>query len=88
MRKQNGKQPTEFAKQGLKALRRAARNAHRIAAAYGTPVYIEKNCIDRTDREQVFGDIVNTFKVIPVDRKESEVCPGESVLPCLNVTSS
>jgi hypothetical protein len=43
MRKQNGKQPTEFAKQGLKALRRAARNAHRIAAAYGTPIYIEKN---------------------------------------------
>jgi hypothetical protein len=43
MRKQNGKQPTEFAKKGLKALRRAAKQAHRIAAAYGTPVYIEKN---------------------------------------------
>lgn len=26
-----------------KALRRAAKQAHRIAAAYGTPVYIEKN---------------------------------------------
>ena len=47
-----------------------------------------KNCIDRTDGEQVFGDMVDTFKVIPIDRKESEVCLGESVLPCLNVTSS
>jgi len=26
-----------------KALRRAAKQAHRIAAAYGTPIWIEKN---------------------------------------------
>jgi len=43
MKKQNRKQPTEFAKNGLKALRRAAKQAHRIAAAYGTPIWIEKN---------------------------------------------
>lgn len=33
----------ELARKAGNALRRAARNAHRIAAAYGTPVYIEKN---------------------------------------------
>jgi hypothetical protein len=32
----------ELARKAGNALRRAARNAHRIAAAYGTPVYIEK----------------------------------------------
>src|ERR1041385_8892857 len=47
-----------------------------------------RRCMDRTDSEQVFGDMVNTFQVIPNDRKESEVCLGESVLPCRNVTSS
>jgi hypothetical protein len=41
--KKKRQQPSELAKQGLKAMRRAARQAHRIAAAYGTPVYIEKN---------------------------------------------
>jgi hypothetical protein len=40
MKKPNGKQPTEFAKKGL---RRAAKQAHRIAAAYGTPIWTEKN---------------------------------------------
>jgi hypothetical protein len=44
MKKQNRKhQPSQFAKNGLNALRRAARQAHRIAAAYGTPVWVEKN---------------------------------------------
>jgi hypothetical protein len=33
----------ELARKVGNALRRAARQAHRIAAAYGTPVYIEKN---------------------------------------------
>jgi hypothetical protein len=43
MMKKKSPQPSELAKQGLKAMRRAAKQAHRIAAAYGTPVYIEKN---------------------------------------------
>jgi hypothetical protein len=33
----------ELARKAGNALRRAAKQAHRIAAAYGTPVYIEKN---------------------------------------------
>jgi hypothetical protein len=33
----------ELARQAGNALRRAARQAHRIAAAYGTPIYVEKN---------------------------------------------
>lgn len=33
----------ELARKVGKALRRAARQAHRIAAAYGTPVWVEKN---------------------------------------------
>jgi len=33
----------ELAKRATRAMRRAAKQAHRIAAAYGTPVYIEKN---------------------------------------------
>jgi len=42
MTKKNGK-PSELAKKVTRAMRRAARNAHRIAAAYGTPIYVEKN---------------------------------------------
>ena len=33
----------ELARKVGKALRRAAKQAHRIAAAYGTPIWIEKN---------------------------------------------
>src|SRR3989442_11426783 len=32
--------------------------------------------------------MVNTFEVIPNDRRGSKVCLGDSVPPCLNVTSS
>jgi hypothetical protein len=35
--------PTELAMKATKALRRAARTARKIALAYGTPIYIEKN---------------------------------------------
>lgn len=42
MKKRNG-QPSELAKKATRAMRRATRNAHRIAAAYGTPIWIEKN---------------------------------------------
>lgn len=35
-------QNEELAKKATRAFRRAAKQAHRIAAAYGTPVYIEK----------------------------------------------
>src|SRR5437667_11927129 len=47
-----------------------------------------RRCIDRRDRKQMFGDMVKTFEVIPNDRRGSRVCLGESVPPCLNVTSS
>jgi len=33
----------ELARKAGKALRRAAKQAHRIAAAYGTPIFVEKN---------------------------------------------
>ena len=42
MKKRNDS-PKELAKKATRAMRRAARNAHRIALAYGTPVYIEKD---------------------------------------------
>lgn len=42
MKKAN-KDSKELARDAGKALRRAARQAHRIAAAYGTPIYVEKN---------------------------------------------
>jgi hypothetical protein len=35
--------PTELAKKATRAMRRAARTARKIALAYGTPIYIEKN---------------------------------------------
>jgi hypothetical protein len=43
MKKQPHDTPKELSRNAGNALRRAARNAHRIAAAYGTPIYIEKN---------------------------------------------
>ena len=36
-------QNEELARKAMRAMRRAARQAHRIAAAYGTPVWVEKN---------------------------------------------
>ena len=42
MKKAN-EESKELARKAGKALRRAAKQAHRIAAAYGTPVYIEQN---------------------------------------------
>ena len=33
----------ELARKAGNALRRAAKQAHRMALAYGTPIYIEKN---------------------------------------------
>jgi hypothetical protein len=42
MKKKND-ESKELARRATKAMRRAAKQAHRIAAAYGTPVYIEKN---------------------------------------------
>jgi hypothetical protein len=33
----------ELARKARNAFRRANKQAHRIAAAYGTPIYIEKN---------------------------------------------
>ena len=41
--KKKSQQPSQLAKRVMKAARRATKQAHRIAAAYGTPVYIEKN---------------------------------------------
>jgi hypothetical protein len=43
MKKQAHDTPKELARKAGNALRRAARNAHRIAAAYGTPIYVERN---------------------------------------------
>ena len=42
MKKQRD-QNAELAKKATRAMRRAAKQAHRIAAAYGTPVWVEKN---------------------------------------------
>lgn len=33
----------DLARKATRAMRRAARQAHRIALAYGTPIYVEKN---------------------------------------------
>ena len=41
--KKHNQDSKELARKAGNALRRAAKQAHRIAAAYGTPVYIEKN---------------------------------------------
>jgi len=41
--KKTNESPKELARKAGKAMRRAARNAHRIALAYGTPIYIEKD---------------------------------------------
>ena len=41
--KKRREQPNEMARKAGKALRRAARTARKIALAYGTPIYIEKN---------------------------------------------
>src|SRR5436190_18566512 len=45
-------------------------------------------CMDRGHGGRMFGDMVDTFPVIPSDRKESQVCLGELLPPCHNVTSS
>jgi hypothetical protein len=37
------KKPQDFATQVGKALRRAAREAHRIARIHGTPIYVWEN---------------------------------------------
>lgn len=42
MKKKSDK-PTELSQKVTRAMRRAARQAHRIAAAYGTPIYIERD---------------------------------------------
>ena len=36
-------EPTELAKKATRAMRRAARTARKIALAYGTPIYVEKD---------------------------------------------
>lgn len=43
MKRNNSENSKDLARKASNALRRAARQAHRIAAAYGTPVYVEKN---------------------------------------------
>jgi hypothetical protein len=43
MKKKRHDTPKELSRKAGNALRRAARNAHRIAAAYGTPIYVEKD---------------------------------------------
>ena len=41
--KKKSEDSKELARKAGNALRRAAKQAHRIAAAYGTPVWVEKN---------------------------------------------
>jgi hypothetical protein len=43
MKKNRHDTPKELSRKAGNALRRAARNAHRIAAAYGTPIYVERD---------------------------------------------
>ena len=41
--KKKRREHTALAKKATRAIRRATRTAHRIAAAYGTPIYVERN---------------------------------------------
>jgi len=45
------------------------------------------HCIDRTDSEQVFGDIVDTLDLRFLDTKEKPQCRGRRCLLCLRVMS-
>jgi hypothetical protein len=41
--KKKTEKPSELAKKATRAMRRAARTARKIALAYGTPIYVEKD---------------------------------------------
>jgi hypothetical protein len=43
MKKESHDTPKQLSRKAGNALRRAAKQAHRIAAAYGTRVYVEKH---------------------------------------------